>query len=92
MNDAELYQALMRTLDTGYDHWSQIMEDLSQGASDVARASDIATALSVSAGMLGEYLGYRGGFGTGDHGHEAAIKAALKHKKKLRKANGYTYP
>lgn len=44
------------------------------------------------ASMLSEYLGQRGTYGCGDHGHEDSLKAANSKLKKIRKAMGFTYP
>lgn len=51
-----------------------------------------ASAHSVILAEISEYAGYRGAYGCGDHGHEKAVEAAKKKRKKVRKAIGYTYP
>lgn len=48
--------------------------------------------LAQNASMLSEYLGQRGSYGCGDHGHEDALKAANSKLKKIRQAMGYTHP
>ena len=58
----------------------------------IQELSDYACSLSVIAAELSEYLGYRGGYGVGDHGHDAALLKADKKRKKIRKALGYSYP
>ncbi len=41
---------------------------------------------------IAAYLDARGGDGTGDHGHDEAMKRARRAVKAARKALGYTYP
>lgn len=55
-------------------------------------ASDYLAFISVEAGVLSYYLGYRGAFGCGDSGHEDALAKAEKKRKALRKAMGFSYP
>lgn len=52
----------------------------------------LADGLSALAAEISAYAGMRGANGTGDHGHEEAMKAAQKARKRVRKALGYSYP
>ncbi len=89
MTSDERQRRALELLNTG--GWGGLEnEDISP--SEANELSDYLTSLSVTAGMLAQYLGYRGGFGCGDHGHDKAMKAAHKREKALRKANGYSYP
>lgn len=51
-----------------------------------------ATALACRLFFLAAYAMHRGAAGCGDHGHEAALKAANKKFKLARKMAGFTYP
>src|SRR3990167_2678726 len=50
------------------------------------------TSRALSLGIGAEYLGFRGGFGCGDSGHDKATDKSQKSSKKLCKALGYSYP
>lgn len=52
----------------------------------------LADGLSALAAEISAYAGMRGADGCGDHGHEEAMKAAQKARKRVRKALGYSYP
>lgn len=77
-------------IDGCINDWEKITETIPE--SDRQDLSDIASNASAYLAGLSEYLGYRGGYGFGDHGHNKAINAMTKRRRKVRKALGYTYP
>jgi hypothetical protein len=93
VNETKLQATLLKILTMDIDQWETAAEMLADiGDRDYQHAESALSALSVRAGELSYYLGYRGAFGTGDHGHERAFTLAEKKRKVLRKANGYSYP
>jgi hypothetical protein len=60
--------------------------------SEIQEIEGEAGQLAQAAAFLGEYAGYRGAYGCGDHGHADAVHQASKKVKRVRKALGYTYP
>lgn len=74
------------------------MIDLSPSAWESMDFKDIHTDeymadhLCQSYAFIAAYLGARGADGFGDSGHEKAIQAGIKAKKKIRKSLGYTHP
>lgn len=93
VDEAVLQETLLKILSVPISDWDKTTEMLKGiGDRDYQHAESALSALSVRAGELAYYLGYRGAFGTGDHGHEGAFRAAEKRRKALRKANGYSYP
>lgn len=94
LQESLVQEAVTRAMaEFAINDWDKVVELLFQaGDTSLTRGSDLASALSVLSGMLSVYLGYRGAFGSGDHGHDDAVEAAMKARKKLRKANGYSYP
>jgi len=82
-----VFEMLNNVSRNGWGDYLDLEQDISlQGLSDYA------CTLALMSAELSEYLGYRGGFGCGDHGHEAALKAFEKKRKRIRKALGYSYP
>jgi len=47
---------------------------------------------AVNFAVWSEYMSYRGAAGCGDCGHDSAIKAAEKMRKRVRKVFGHAYP
>lgn len=74
------------------DEWDRVILQCQQHGISIQEVESALTSISVGAGKLAYYLGHRGAFGFGDHGHEEAMKKAQQREKALRKANGYTYP
>jgi len=72
------------------EDWNKFASNLSD--TDKQNAEDKASSLSVAFAEISEYLGYRGAYGMGDHGHLDALKACDKKRKRVRKAIGYSYP
>lgn len=79
--------------ETGPGQWREIVQKLKANgefndviAQDIQRACDV---LATTFAMLSEYAGMRGGHGTFDHGHEDAMREAVKTKTKVRKALSY---
>jgi hypothetical protein len=72
-------------LDKQIENWS-----LTDG--DLCEMDSFASAVAVVYAEVAEYLGYRGGYGLGDHGHDEARAQADKMREKVRKAIGYSYP
>ena len=72
--------------------WDEYLSHINADTSLISAMSDDACSLALKAGELSHYLGHRGAFGSGDHGHDDAMKAMHKQRKKLRKALGYSYP
>lgn len=58
----------------------------------LSEVSDACCDAALCLGELSYYLGYRGAYGCGDHGHDKAVEQACRHRPKLRKALGYSYP
>jgi hypothetical protein len=77
-----LHAQILADRGTKYDATNVALQDLERELS----------ALACTAGRCAKYLMLRGAAGCGDHGHEAAAKAAEKISKPLRKALGYSYP
>lgn len=75
------------------NEWERAVDMLIE-ADDVnlVTAESMMSYLSVTAGEFACYLGYRGAYGTGDHGHQRALEQAEKRRKVMRKANGFTCP
>ena len=78
--------------DRGTNNWDSILEVLKAEGISIQEAETFLTGMSVQLGTVAHYLGLRGAFGLGDSGHDEAMKKAMKRKKALRKANGYSYP
>jgi hypothetical protein len=88
-----LHETVLKIIQLPMNEWDKVVEMLKEiGDKDCQNGESSFSFLSVSAGQLAVYLGYRGAFGCGDHGHEAALRASEKSRKKLRKANGFSYP
>jgi hypothetical protein len=75
---------------SGQNEWDKLLEGMSP--SDIQFLSNEACAIAQWMALFSVYLGYRGGFGTGDHGHEIALKAMAMDRMKIRRALGYSYP
>jgi hypothetical protein len=89
----ELRRILYNALLTPMNEWDDVIEKIREaGDGSYQHSSDMLASMSVTAGQLSVYLGHRGAFGCGDHGHETALRASEKRCKALRKANGYSYP
>lgn len=74
-----------------FTDWEKLVPALPEGVT-IQDIDTNATAQAVQFATLAAYAAYRGGAGCGDHGHEAAMKAAHKAEKRIRKALGYSYP
>lgn len=81
---------LFKASKSEWDILPALLETLGDNSYQVA--TDFLSNLSFEAAALSEYLGYRGSYGCGDHGHEEALGEAKKKRKKVRKALGYVYP
>lgn len=74
---------------------NKLQEGLEQGRYSVSDVSNIERCLSnlmTSAAYIVGYAMARGAAGTGDGGHESAVKEAKKQQKAVRKALGYVKP
>lgn len=94
-NDEDIKRIILKALELPPNRWKwdEIFDELEQaGDVDAQRASDSLSRMGVECGLLSTYLGYRGAFGCGDSGHEAAIAKASKKQRHYRKAHGYSYP
>jgi len=85
------------TIDLPRDQWDGYVTNVIQNAAKYPRENFSHEVLSLETRALAlieiaAYLDARGGDGTGDHGHEEAMKQARKAVKAVRKALGYTYP
>ena len=89
LKDKEL--VLEMAFDIARNDWDKFVSDFPQEVS-LSFMTDYACAFSELMAEISEYLGQRGGYGCGDHGHEDAMLVVAKHKKKIRKALGYSYP
>ena len=81
-------ELLDKFANTAPNNWPDIFITESQ----MHELSDLADDRAVVLAMISEYAGYRGGYSCGDHGHEKAWQAALKHRTRVRDVLGYSYP
>lgn len=85
------YDIVRKMIDeTPRNEWGKWFENINSG--DASSIDDYACSLSVIAAEISAYACMRGGNGCGDHGHDAAMKAVEKKRKRVRKALGYSYP
>ena len=83
---------LVMLSDLGTNDWAQAIQYAEEEGMNLSTLSDIASSLSARAAQLSAYIDMRGGYGTGDHGHDDAMKEVAKTRKRIRKALGYSYP
>lgn len=90
LSPQDLVAKLDLLLIDGESSWEEDLEGVSD--QDFERLSNLATEKALQLALLSIYLGHRGGFGCGDHGHDGAIRAMNKERKKIRWALCYSYP
>lgn len=88
-------RALEEMMGLPFDEWGKTLEDVQmtykhETDSVLQDMEHVADMLATRAAMLSEYVSKRGGDGTGDAGHEAAMKSALKTAKRIRRVLGYS--
>ena len=90
IQSGKVEQAAVILLNIPRQDWEKVLGNTKEsGWQDLEHHLD---GLVQNASMLSEYLGQRGSYGCGDHGHEESLKAATSKLKKIRKAMGYTRP
>ena len=74
--------------------WNAILNKIGEDLEDRYFLNSEAYCSSTAqlAAWLAFYFSMRGAMGTGDHGHNEAVKYAQKEIIKVRKALGYSYP
>ncbi len=75
---------------SGYRTLEQLAAGLT--STELQEAESIAANMAVRAAKASAYLMWRGGAGSGDHGHDDASKSASKAETKARRMIGFSYP
>jgi len=95
MSEESMKKIVLKMAESSRFEWEFYLDSLIhlQGNEiSLSQLTDYTSSMAIHFAEMSEYLGKRGGYGTGDSGHNNAMGSVNKTKKAVRKALDYIIP